>query len=151
MTGVIFWDMTPCSPLSLNRRFGGTYCLHFQGRRNKFSKKSSSHLLVCWVFAELISSNLKMEAICSFETSVEPQRTTRCHIPEDDTLRYSCSSCYSSPCWITIPRSLRQHIVLHYVYSVFLCLPIVRYPLSVPDLFNDIRICYRKCPYFEET
>jgi hypothetical protein len=38
------------------------------------------------VFAELISSTLKMEAICSSETSVETQRNTRCHIPEDDTL-----------------------------------------------------------------
>jgi hypothetical protein len=31
-------SMTPCSPLSFNRRFGGTYHLHLQGRRNKFSK-----------------------------------------------------------------------------------------------------------------
>jgi hypothetical protein len=22
---IIFWDMTPCGPLSFNRRFGGTY------------------------------------------------------------------------------------------------------------------------------
>jgi hypothetical protein len=36
------------------------------------------------VFA--ISSNLKMETICSSETSVETRRTTRRHIPEDDTL-----------------------------------------------------------------
>jgi hypothetical protein len=35
---------------------------------------------------ELTSSTLKMEAICSSETSVETQRTTRRHIPEDDTL-----------------------------------------------------------------
>jgi hypothetical protein len=27
-----------------------------------------------------------MEAICSSETSIETQRTTRRHIPEDDTL-----------------------------------------------------------------
>jgi hypothetical protein len=27
---IIFWDMTPCSPLSCTRRFGGTYRLHFQ-------------------------------------------------------------------------------------------------------------------------
>jgi hypothetical protein len=38
------------------------------------------------VFAELISSTLKMEAICSSETSVETRRTTLRHIPEDDTL-----------------------------------------------------------------
>jgi hypothetical protein len=35
----IFWDITPCSPLSVNRRFGGTYRFHLQGRKNKFSKK----------------------------------------------------------------------------------------------------------------
>jgi hypothetical protein len=33
-----------------------------------------------------LSSTLKMEAICSSETSVETQRTTRRHIAEDDTL-----------------------------------------------------------------
>jgi hypothetical protein len=44
------------------------------------------HLLARW-FAEHISSTLKMEAICSSETSVETQRTTRRHIPEDDILR----------------------------------------------------------------
>jgi hypothetical protein len=52
------------------------------------SKQVAEHsacLLVCW-FSEPISSTLKMEAICSFETSVETQRTTRRHIPEDDTL-----------------------------------------------------------------
>jgi hypothetical protein len=28
----ISWDITPCSPLKVNRRFGGTCRLHFQGR-----------------------------------------------------------------------------------------------------------------------
>jgi hypothetical protein len=27
----IFWNITPCSPLKVNRRFGGTYRLHLQG------------------------------------------------------------------------------------------------------------------------
>jgi hypothetical protein len=36
----------------------------------------------CW-FAEPISSTLKMEPISSSETSVETQRTTRRHIPEN--------------------------------------------------------------------
>jgi hypothetical protein len=49
------------------------------------SSGSACHLLACW-FAETISSTLKMEAICSSETSVETQRTMRPHIPEDDTL-----------------------------------------------------------------
>jgi hypothetical protein len=42
MKSIIFWDTTPCSPLSANRRFGGTHRLHLQGRRNKFSKKPAS-------------------------------------------------------------------------------------------------------------
>jgi hypothetical protein len=36
---IIFWDMTPFSPLSINRRIGGTYRLHLQGRKHKLSKK----------------------------------------------------------------------------------------------------------------
>jgi hypothetical protein len=36
--------------------------------------------------SEAYSSTLKMEAICSFETSVGFQRTTRRYIPEDRTL-----------------------------------------------------------------
>jgi hypothetical protein len=44
------------------------------------------HLLTCW-FLLKFSSTLKMEAICSSETSVAFQQTTRHHIPEDDTLQ----------------------------------------------------------------
>jgi hypothetical protein len=29
----VFWDITPCSPLKVNRRFRGTYRLYLQGRR----------------------------------------------------------------------------------------------------------------------
>jgi hypothetical protein len=50
------------------------------------SKHSACHLLAFWIPSELISSTLKMEAMFSSETSVEPQRTTRHHIPEDDNL-----------------------------------------------------------------
>jgi hypothetical protein len=39
------------------------------------------------VLAEIISSTLKMEAMCFSETSVATQQTTRRHIPEDDTLK----------------------------------------------------------------
>jgi hypothetical protein len=31
MKSSIFWDITPCTPLKVNRRFGGTYRLHLQG------------------------------------------------------------------------------------------------------------------------
>jgi hypothetical protein len=29
----IFWDITPCSPLRVNQRFGGTFRLHLQGSK----------------------------------------------------------------------------------------------------------------------
>jgi hypothetical protein len=45
------------------------------------------------VLAEIIFSTLKMEAICSSETSVATQQTTRRHIPEDDTLhKHRCEN-----------------------------------------------------------
>jgi hypothetical protein len=104
-------DMKPCSLLSCNRRFGGTYRLHLQIRRSNFSKNQQvsrwkaecrlppSYLLV---LAQITSSNLKMEAICSFETSVATQQTIRRHIPEDDTLHNHCCKNFKS-------------------YTVFLC------------------------------
>jgi hypothetical protein len=43
------------------------------------------------VLAEIISLALKMEAICTSETSVATQQTTWHHIPEDDTFQeYFC-------------------------------------------------------------
>jgi hypothetical protein len=48
MKGSIFWDITPCSPLKVNRCFGGTYYF------------------------------LKMEAVCSSETSIDFQRLAIC-------------------------------------------------------------------------
>jgi hypothetical protein len=42
MKSIIFWDMKPRSPLSFILRFGGTYRLHLQGRRNKFSKNQQA-------------------------------------------------------------------------------------------------------------
>jgi hypothetical protein len=33
MKSYIFWNINSCSPVKDNRRFGGTYRLHFQGRK----------------------------------------------------------------------------------------------------------------------
>jgi hypothetical protein len=74
MQSSIFWDITPCSLLKENRRFGGT-CPHLQGR---FSRS----LVSCLAY----SSTLKIEATCSSETSGATQRITGRHIPEHDTL-----------------------------------------------------------------
>jgi hypothetical protein len=75
----IFWDITPCSPLSVNRCFGRTYRLRPQCRKNKLSKKGT--------WKQVTFPTLKMEAICSSATSVDTQRNTRRYIPEDGTLR----------------------------------------------------------------
>jgi hypothetical protein len=40
---IIFWEVTPCSLLSFNRRFGGTYRLYLQ----------ACHLLTCWFLLKL--------------------------------------------------------------------------------------------------
>jgi hypothetical protein len=99
--------MTPCSPLSCARRFGGTYGLRLQ---------AACHLLARW-FAELISSNLKMEAISSSETSGATQRTIRRHIPEDDALHnHRCENLKS--------------------YIVFLCGEPTRFFLWNPENFQ---------------
>jgi hypothetical protein len=55
MKSTIFWDITPCSPLSVNRRFGETYRLHLQGRKNKLSKKSAWKLATCFHAGFLLS------------------------------------------------------------------------------------------------
>jgi hypothetical protein len=62
---VIFWHITPCSPIKVNRRFGGT----------RFILVSFSAY-----------STLKMEATCSSETLVDFRWTKRRYIPQDRAL-----------------------------------------------------------------
>jgi hypothetical protein len=62
MKSTILWDITPCSPFSVNRRFEKT-SPPFSG--------SKYMLFPHWFHAGLIFSTLKMEAICSSETSIE--------------------------------------------------------------------------------
>jgi hypothetical protein len=71
MKNTVFWYVLP-SRSCVNRRFGGTYRLHLQGR--KIRQRGTS-----------VNAWQQMEAICSFETSVNT-RSTRRHIPEDGIL-----------------------------------------------------------------
>jgi hypothetical protein len=70
MERFIFWDITPCSPLKVNRCFGGTWRFHL--------------LATCSHSGFLLNSfsTLKMEAIYASKTSVDFQRTTRRYAPE---------------------------------------------------------------------
>jgi hypothetical protein len=77
MNSSIFCDITPYSPLKVNRRFGGT-CFHLETKQGT-SLLPAFTLVSCLAY----SSILKMDATCSSEASVEFQRTTRRYIPED--------------------------------------------------------------------
>jgi hypothetical protein len=89
----IFWDITPCSPLKVNWSFRGTYRFHLQDRRisrarYQWESRWQAKLVSCSAY----SSTLKMEALCSSETSVDFQRTTWHYTPKDNTLR----KCFSN-------------------------------------------------------
>jgi hypothetical protein len=85
---------------------GSTQPLTKMSTRNLPGGNGRRHiLLACWFLAEL--STLKMEAICSSETSVDTQRTTRSHFAEDDTLHnHLCVN-------------LKSYIVTLFVHSCF--------------------------------
>jgi hypothetical protein len=81
----VLWDITPCSPLKVNRSFGTTCRLHLQCRRisqarnqheagSKHSLKSTGCQFQAGFFFGY-SSNLAMEATCCSETSVYFQWT----------------------------------------------------------------------------
>jgi hypothetical protein len=82
----IFWYITTCSQLKVNRRFGGTHRLHLQGQRISRARNQRE----CRWQASYCST-LKMEAISSAETSIDFQRTTRRYVPEYSTLNVNCS------------------------------------------------------------
>jgi hypothetical protein len=71
LKNAVFGDVAACRSC-VNRRFGGTYRLHFHGR--KIRERGTS--VIRW---------LQSSAICSSETSVHT-RSTRHHIPEDGIL-----------------------------------------------------------------
>jgi hypothetical protein len=58
MKSTVIWDIMPCSPLKVNRRFGGTYRLYLQGGRisqaGNQRESSACHLLSCWFLPQLI-------------------------------------------------------------------------------------------------
>jgi hypothetical protein len=84
----IFWDIMPCSPLEVNRRFWGRYRLYLQGWRIFQAWNQHEAGVSCWFLAWFIlqlcflpafsclsySSTMKMEVECSSETSVISQK-----------------------------------------------------------------------------
>jgi hypothetical protein len=72
MKSTIFCDLTPCSPVKVHRRFGGTYCLHLHSRRVSTALHAACFLL-CLLFGP------EDGGICSSEMS------ERGYIPEGST------------------------------------------------------------------
>jgi hypothetical protein len=77
----IFCDVTPCSSLVVNRRFGGS-CHPLSSGSSRAVVATGCMLASCSAY----SSTLNMEAICSSETSLDFQRTARRYNPEDGTI-----------------------------------------------------------------
>jgi hypothetical protein len=99
----------PCSPLKVNRRFRGTFCLHLQDQRK--SQARSQHEVgskqSCMLVSYLAySSTVKTEATCSSETSVDFQRTIWRYIVEDRTLHNHCCENFKSCAVLCLHRDL---------------------------------------------
>jgi hypothetical protein len=65
MKSTIFWDITPCSPLKVNWRFGETHCLQLQGRILSQARNQGESLAPAFtlVSCSAYSLTLKMEAM----------------------------------------------------------------------------------------
>jgi hypothetical protein len=79
MKNVVFWNLTPRGCCQ-NRRFGGTYCLHQQGDKNRRARNNCSSLLRLLFNVNLVPSSpilviLMMKAIYSSESSVYTRST----------------------------------------------------------------------------
>jgi hypothetical protein len=106
MKNPIFWGTTPCSPLKVNRCFGGIYRLHPQGlsvsqarnQREACSEQSQSpifwNIMPCsplinrrfgGILVSLLAYFSTLKAICSSETSANFKQITRRYIPENRT------------------------------------------------------------------
>jgi hypothetical protein len=80
MKSSVFWDVTPCNPLKVNRRSGGT-------------STACCRLLV----GLLLGLLLNPEAAYSSGMSLNSQRITRCCIPEDIPFQEELCSYYNGP------------------------------------------------------
>jgi hypothetical protein len=100
---IIFWNVALCRSW-VNRRFGGKYRLHFQGKKNQPPADADSPL------ADF--STLKTGALCSSEMSVNPGSTQR-HIPKDDILHSHRCEYLKSYSWKLVNSRRERKIKIH--------------------------------------
>jgi hypothetical protein len=75
----IFWYVTPCNPLQVNRCFGGMCRLHLQG---KLCLPPAS----CWLLAWVIFRIWRWRRYVPLKDRPYLKQATRHHIPQDRTL-----------------------------------------------------------------
>jgi hypothetical protein len=99
----IFWDITQCSTLKVNRRFGGTCRLHLQGRRIRQARNQREE--------------------CSTACCLLHFRwTTRTYIPEDITLHevyclLGCDDVESGRTRLPNFKLLRGRLILRHLHA----------------------------------
>jgi hypothetical protein len=104
---ITFWDMSPCSPLSYNRCFGGTLRLHLQGRRNRFRRMYLQNVVVTQrTTPRLILKgdtlhNNRCINIKSYMIRIQLLSVTKYKV--NITVFWdvsSCSKCFAEFCWL---------------------------------------------------
>jgi hypothetical protein len=123
MKRFIFWNTMQRSPLKVNRRFGGTCRLHRHGRRISQARNQRESR---W--------QAKMGVICSSETSVDFQRTTRRYIAKDRTLHPSSTFSLNMRDQVLYPYKTTSKIMTLYTLLLSLCLQMVDRKANVSEL-----------------
>lgn len=88
LKNTIFWYVTPCSLVKVQRRLGRICLVHLQARRESRKRESAFLFLVS---CSAYSSTQIMDVVRSSETSVIIHRITWRDVPEDNTLH--CHLC----------------------------------------------------------
>jgi hypothetical protein len=84
MKSTVFWDITQCSPLKVNRRFGGTCRLHLQDARINVAMLSTCFQagILLHLFDPEEGGDILLRYVGYF------QRTKWRYIPEDSSFHF---------------------------------------------------------------
>jgi hypothetical protein len=98
MKSSVFWDITQCSPLKVNRCVWGICRLHLQGWRISQARNQCES---------------RWQAYLCYETSVDIKRTARRYVPEDRALPFhiiTVSNCLLMSQFTRVRRGLLRNI-----------------------------------------
>jgi hypothetical protein len=93
----VFWDITPRSPLKVNRRFGGTYRFHLQSRRMSRERNQHESRQLGLFFDPEGGGNMFFRNVCWLST--------------DYTVLHQCFKCLSWTTRYTITNNVSNNVV----------------------------------------